>query len=162
MPLPKEFESVIQEEYGKFGWELSNCFNFIAEFLGHKVLDISSFETALKIIANDVGDSLTKYSHPNDLPNYIKNEYLKVHKVLIRKSKNINAGDEDTEVERQEAVVQTFVKYMFSNDFALFMIGEFYRDFLVNNVSSVIHDCLLDIEEKVNEENNETTKNDNK
>ena len=154
MSLPKDFQSVIKDEYGNFGWELANSFSFIAEFLGYKVFDISAVETALKIIATESGSSLTKYAHPTSLSYYLKLNYPKVHKVFIRRAKAVNVSDEDKEIERKEKVIDRFAKYAISNnlDFVQLMINEFYRKFIMDTLTIDVTGLFEEIEEEINKE----------
>lgn len=89
MSLPNDFESVIKEEYGDFGWELANSFSFIAEFIGYRVFDISAVEMALKIIEKEIGSSLNKLAHLNDLPEFFKKYYPRIHEVFIKLQKRL-------------------------------------------------------------------------
>lgn len=147
MSLPNDFQSAIKDEYGNFGWELANSFSFISEFLGYKVLDISAVETALKVIANEAGFSLTKYAYSNDLILYLKQSYPKVHKVFIRRAKTVSVSDEDAEAERQRKIAYSFVDYVLYRNF---MTNEFFRYFVIETLYENIYDCFLDIEETIN------------
>ncbi|MBG1266669.1 hypothetical protein [Nostoc sp. WHI] len=153
MSLPKDFELIIKEEYGNFGWELANCFSCIAEFLGYKVLDISSVKTALKIVSNIHGSSLKGITgHPKNLSIYLKAQYPQTHQSFVKRAETLKKDDEDDEFQRQQEVSVKFAKYIINkdSDFILFMIDEFYRSFVLDTLSNSMFEWLLDIEETIN------------
>ncbi|QMS86312.1 hypothetical protein HUN01_01450 (plasmid) [Nostoc edaphicum CCNP1411] len=151
MSLPKEFQSVIEEEYGRFGWEVANCFKFTSEFLGYKVLNISSVEAALKSIATDMGSSLANYSYPNDLPSFIKKQYPKIHLVFTKQAKYIKLPNEDDEYDRQEKVAEKFAEYTIlkTTESVTNITNNFYKVFVVDTLYLVIHDFLSEVEEAI-------------
>ncbi|MBE9054263.1 hypothetical protein IQ243_28505 [Nostocales cyanobacterium LEGE 11386] len=152
MSLPQEFEPVIKEDFGDYGWALANCFSFTSEFLGYQALDISSFETALKAISNFHGSSLTNYAYPNNLTTYLKEYYPQVHQILIRKAKRLKLSNEDEESERQETVAEKFAQYTLNQGIELvaYLIPPFYKNFIINTLFSEIYDCFSEIEEAIN------------
>jgi hypothetical protein len=160
MSLPNDFQSVIEEEYGKFGWGLANTFSFIAEFLGYKVYDISAVETALKIIATEMGSSLKKYAHPHNVPAFMKFNYPKVHNVFTRRAKTVNVSDEDAEIERKQKVVENFVKYTFNSNLSNlssldvfgFMSNPFYREYITDTITTNVFEWFDEIEEIINQQ----------
>ncbi len=158
MSLPTEFKSVIEEEFGAFGWKLANCFSFIAEYLGYKVLDISSVETALKIVATQMGDSLTDYSSVEDygedvsLQEYLEEYYPQVHQAFIRKAKPTNKtnspGDEE---DREEQVIIGFIDYMIPTNISFLLTGidEFFASYLRDILYRDLEDLFYKIKELV-------------
>ena len=155
MSLPNDFESVIKEEYGDFGWELANSFSFIAEFVGYRVFDISAVEMALKIIEREIGCSLSKQAHLNDLPKFFKKYYPRIHKVFIKRAKNIKDSHEDVEYDRKEAVSDKFAEYAISKNPDIFrsIASEFFRDYVMFTLGLDMFEWLLEIDQEINREN---------
>lgn len=147
MTLPTDFKSVIEEEYGEFGWELSNCFSLIAEILGYKVYDLSSVETALKIASNEAGQSLKNCRNPKSLFPYLQTNYLKVHNVLIRKAKTVALENEDKEFERAYQVSQKFVARILGSTYS---IKGFYKVYVIDQVQNSVDDFIYTLEGKLN------------
>jgi hypothetical protein len=157
MSLPTEFKSVIEEEYGDFGWQLANCFSFLAEYLGYKVLDIHSVETALKIVATQMGTSLTEYSAVEDyeedqgLQEYIEKYYPQVHQAFIRRAKNISKANSLIEEDREEQVIIDFVEYIVPTNitFLLTGINQFFASYLRETLYRDLENLFCRIKELV-------------
>lgn len=164
MTLPKDFESVIEEEYSNYGWELAYCFSFIAKYLGYRVLDLSSVETALKMVATLLCTSLKNYDdhYPIDFQDFIHEYYLEVHEVFTRRAKNIKLQNEDDEVERQQKIIEEFKNYIMPNKSLLYRTKVFYSQFLPDILDSAIQNIFEDIEEVIEDKMSEDKVNENK
>ncbi|NJM21600.1 MAG: hypothetical protein HC907_24250 [Richelia sp. SM1_7_0] len=154
MSLPTDFKSIIEEEYSNYGWELACCFSFVAEYLGYKVLDISAVETALKMIATTNGSSLKNYEnhYPKVLDSYVKSNYCAIHNAFTRRGKSIKISDEENELDRQDKVLEKFIKYIMKNDTRLYSIHYFYKEYIKTTLKYNIESIFIDIEEKINQE----------
>jgi hypothetical protein len=154
MSLPTDFKSIIEEEYSNYGWELACCFSFVAEYLGYKVLDISAVETALKMIATANGSSLKNYEnhYPRVLDVYVKSNYCQIHNAFTRRAKNIKLSDEDNEFDRQDKVLEKFIKYITKNDAIFYSVPYFYKEYVKTTLKISVESIFLDIEEKINQE----------
>ena len=163
MTLPKDFESVIEEEYSNYGWELAYCFSFVAEYLGYRVLDISAVERALKIVATELGKSLKNYEnhHPINLKYFIHLYYLKAHEAFTRRAKNVKLQNENDEIERQGRVIEEFKNYIVPNHMISYRTKFFYKKFLPDILDSSVRAILEDIEEAIENKTDEKKITDN-
>lgn len=154
MSLPTDFKSIIEDEYSNYGWELACCFSFVAEYLGYKVLDISAVETALKMIAASNGKSLKNYEnhYPKVLDFYIQSNYCQIHNAFTRRAKTIKLSDESNELDRQDQVLERFIKYITKNDAMFYSVHYFYKEYVKTTLKVSVESIFINIEEKINQE----------
>jgi hypothetical protein len=149
MLLPKEFQTRIKGEYGEFGLEIAQYFSFVVNYLGFEVLDLSNFETALKIISTKEGTSLKNCPKENqkNLFSYVTNTYSEVHSSLIKKAKDLQCTK--NEFSRKRLVVVEFTNYV-SGSITIFGGHNFYKDSLHSVIRESIKKSFSDIEIAIN------------
>lgn len=159
MSAPKDFQSAINEKYGEFGWQLTNCLCFIAEYKGYKVRDFSAIESSLELIDNDDGESMKNSGSPEHFEDYLTSSYPSVHEILIERATKIENNDPIKEEERQNKVVVEFIEYMIGSKigskestsgltfgFNIFTVDEFFEDYIKNLIKEDVNRWLPEIE----------------
>jgi hypothetical protein len=136
------FVNDIKEKYGSFGIEIAYCFEYIAEYFGYDIVDLSNFRSAL----NTIEESEEKPLKENDIKNidnildYIQYKYPIIHTILIN-----NADKRDAFP--QEEVIIKFRDHLTKN--IMDRKGSTYWKSIESILFQEVKNCLFNISKTI-------------